>query len=120
MRNLSQDNSAYHKDQIRKCDKVIFEYQQKIECNKSMIRDLLINWFGHISGVADSYHSGMLTDSELLNILSDCGEDKGGVSLTSLLLSMATALIRLRDHRTGLKALKAERAEHRSSLVTEV
>lgn len=120
MRNLSQDNSAYHQDQILKCEKVIAEYQSRIECNKSMIRSLLTNWFGHISGVMDAYYGGMLTDSELLTILSEKGEDKGNLSLNSLLLSMATALLNLKDNRSGLKALKDEKSYHRSKLVTGV
>jgi len=120
MRNISLDNSAYHKDQIRKCEKVIAEYKSRIECNKSMIKDLFENWFCHISGVKDAYYGGMLTDSELLTILSEKGEDKGNVSLNSLLLSMATALINLKDNRSGLKTLKDEKSYHRSKLVTGV
>jgi hypothetical protein len=117
MRNLSQDNSAYHKDQILKCEEVIAEYQSRIECNKSMIRSLFTDWFGHIPNVMNDYYGGMLTDSELLKILDEKGESKGGVSHSNLLLSMALALIHLRDNREGLKVMKAQKAEHRSKLI---
>ena len=117
MRNLSQDNSAYHKQQIINCHHVIAQYQNKIDCNKSMIKDLFLNWFDHIPNVMDNYYGGMLTDSELLKILDEKGESKGGVSHSNLLLSMALALIHLRDNREGLKVMKAQRAEHRSKLI---
>jgi len=120
MRNLSQDNSAYHKSQIIKCDEAIAQYSNKIDANKSAIRDLFINWFGHIPNVMGSYYGGMLTDSELLAILNEKGEPKGGVSHSNLLLSMAISLIRLRDHREAVRVLKAEKATHRSKLLTGV
>jgi hypothetical protein len=120
MRNHSLDNSAYHKKQMINCDISIQQYLTKIDCNKSMIRQIFINSFGDIPNVMNNYYGGMLTDSELLKILSSHGEDKAGISLNSSLLGMATALIYLRDNREGLKVMKAQKAEHRSSLVTGV
>ena len=119
MRNHSLDNSAYHKSQILKCDSVIAEYRSKIDCNKRAIRELITNWFGYISNsVINGYYDGMLTDSEFLDNLQLRGEDSGQIKLNNLLLALSLQMIRLRDNRDGLRAIKNERSEHRSSLVT--
>lgn len=122
MRNHSLDNSAYHKDQISKCDRVIAEYQDKIDCNKRAIREILTNWFGCISNtVINSYYDGMLTDSEFLDHLQYRGKDySANVKKNNLLLALSLQMIRLRDNRNGLRALKNERSFHRSKMVTGV
>ena len=117
MRNHSLDYSSYHKSQILKCDSVIAEYRSKIDCNKQAIRELITNWFGYISNsVINSYYDGMLTDSEFLDYLQLL-PDSGQIN-PPILLSLSLQMIRLRDNRDGLRAIKNERSEHRSNLVT--
>lgn len=106
MRNISQDNSAHRDPQITMYDKAIASYKTKIECNKSMIHDLFVNWFCPPPEIMEAYYSGMMSDSDLIHFLNHHGEDKENMSLNSQLLAMSSALINLRDNMASLMTLE--------------